>query len=222
MYILAKQHPITPPELFAAIVADHFVQTYKHIHVAHVEILQHRWTRMNVDGKPHPHSFVQDGSEKRVVEATATDSSGIEIRSGIKGLLVLKSTGSAFYGYDTKDPFTRLPETDDRLLCTEVECGWKWNRFTSAESVKQAAAEFDPAWDTVRNIILRLFAEENSPSVQNTMYKMCDQILAATANVHTVDCTLPNKHYFDIGRSKMHPAHISRLTLFQILRGTKG
>merc|ERR1711939_709212 len=31
-YILAKQNPIQPPELFASIIGDHFVSKYSHIH----------------------------------------------------------------------------------------------------------------------------------------------------------------------------------------------
>src|SRR5438045_5105060 len=97
IYILAKQHPVTPPELFASIVGTHFIDTYKHIHAAHVKVVTHRWTRMTIDGKPHPHSFLRDGAETRNVEALTRRGQGISIRSAIVGLLVLKSTGSAFH-----------------------------------------------------------------------------------------------------------------------------
>ena len=39
IYILAKQNPVTPPELFASIVGDHFTQKYSHIRVAHVNVV---------------------------------------------------------------------------------------------------------------------------------------------------------------------------------------
>ena len=89
VYVLAKQHPGTPPELFASILADHSVAKYTHFHAAHVHITVHRWTRLTVDGKPHPHSFIRDGEEKRVCEAVAREGKGITIESGITGLLVL-------------------------------------------------------------------------------------------------------------------------------------
>ena len=203
-YIVAKQNDVTPPELFASTLATHFIEKYKHIHVAHVSVVQHRWARMTVDGKPHPHSFYRDGKDTRFVEATATEGQGISIRSGIKGLLVLKSTGSAFYGYDTKDKYTILPETNDRILSTEVECGWKWKTFPNVDAVKTRVGVFDSAWEGARKITLETFAKEESPSVQNTMYKMCDQILAAVPTVVEVDYTLPNKHYFEISRCR-HP-----------------
>ena len=198
IYLLAKQNPVTPPELFASIVANHFVTEYKHIHVAHISVVQHRWTRMTIDGKPHPHSFYRDGDDTRIVEATAREGEAITLRSGIKGLLVLKSTGSAFYGYDTSDRYTILPETKDRILSTEIECGWTWKKFDTLDAVKADQQVFDQAWKDARAITMDIFAKDESPSVQNTMYKMCEKILAQVQMVQEVDYTLPNKHYFEI------------------------
>lgn len=203
-YVLAKQHPVTPPELFASILASHFVEKYAHIHVAHVHIIVHKWTRLTVDGKPHPHSFIRDGEEKRVCEATAREGQGITIESGIKGLLVLKSTGSAFYGFD-RDEYTRLPETWDRILSTEVEATWHWKNLKDVAAVQADSAKFDKAFDAARGITLDTFAKDESPSVQNTMYKMSEQILEAVPDVDAVDYALPNKHYFEIGKAFFLP-----------------
>jgi urate oxidase len=152
---------------------------------------------MTIDGKPHPHSFFRDGQEVRVVESVARENQGISIRSKIEKLLVLKSTGSAFHGFH-RDEYTRLPETWDRILSTEIEAGWKWKLFRTLEEAK--AANFDAAWQAARDITLKVFAEDNSASVQATMYKMCEQILAKVPLVETVDYSLPNKHYFEVGK----------------------
>ena len=197
-YLMAKQYPVNPPELFAAILASHFTDTYKHIHSAHVKVVQHRWTRMTVDGAPHPHSFMRDGAETRNAEATSNQGQGISIRSAIAGLLVLKSTGSAFHGF-VKDEYTILKPTDDRILSTEVDCGWAWHILKTADEVKSSASKFDQAWSHAREITLKTFAVDSSASVQNTMYKMCDQILAVDSSINAVDYSLPNKHYFEIG-----------------------
>jgi urate oxidase len=199
IYIKAKQHPVTPPELFASILGTHFVETYAHITTAHVKIVTHRWTRMTIDGKPHPHSFYRDGAETRNVEAVIRKGAGIDIRSAIAGLLVLKSTGSQFHGF-VRDEFTTLPEVWDRILSTEVDCGWAWRTFSGLSAVKAAVPRFDQAWAAARGITLKTFAEEDSPSVQNTMYKMSTRILSAVPDVETVDYSLPNKHYFTVGK----------------------
>jgi len=205
VYIKAKEHPVTPPELFASILGTHFVETYPHITTANVKIVTHRWTRMTIDGKPHPHSFYRDGAETRNVEAVVRKD-GIDISSGIAGLLVLKSTGSQFHGF-VRDEYTTLPEVRDRILSTDVDSSWNWKTFAGLSAVKAAIPKFDKAWDDARAITMKTFAEENSPSVQNTMYKMCTQILAAVPEVETVDYALPNKHYFEIGT---FPASASR------------
>ncbi|KAM3080943.1 hypothetical protein ACMFMG_004903 [Clarireedia jacksonii] len=200
VYIKAKEHPVTPPELFASILGTHFIEQYPHITASNIKIITHRWTRMTIDGKPHPHSFYRDGNETRNVEATIKRGKGIDIRSGIVGLLVLKSTGSQFHGF-VRDEYTTLPEVWDRILSTDVDCGWTWKTFSDLDAVKESIPKFDKAFDDARTITMKTFAEEDSPSVQNTMYKMCGAILEAVPEVETVDYSLPNKHYFEVDLS---------------------
>lgn len=158
---------------------------------------------MTIDGKPHPHSFYRDGAETRNVDAVATRGKGIDLRSGIVGLLVLKSTGSQFHGF-VRDEYTTLPEVWNRILSTDVDAAWRWKTFSDLTAVKEAIPKFDKAWNDARSITMKTFAEENSPSVQNTMYKMCQQILEAVPEVESVDYSLPNKHYFEIGKFALH------------------
>ena len=203
IYLHAKQNPITPIELYASTLGSHFVDTYKHIHIAHVSVVQHRWTRMEIDGKPHPHSFFRDGNEKRTVDVDVIEGKGIEIKSGVSDLLVLKSTGSQFHSF-LRDDFTTLPEVWDRILSTSVDAVWGWKTFSTANDVKKEVTKFDEAWKAARDITFKTFAEEDSPSVQNTMYKMAEQILAAVPLTETVEYSLPNKHYFEVNMAWHH------------------
>lgn len=209
-YVMAKLHPVNPPELFASILAQHYLDEYSWMSAANVWVTVHRWTRLEVEGKPHPHSFLRDGTETRTVECRAVRGQGISIKSGIKGLLVLKSTGSQFWGFH-RDQYTRLPETWDRILSTEVEADWQWKNYKGVEEVKKEQAAFDQAWKDARRITLETFAKEDSPSVQNTMYLMAEQILAAVKGVESVDYSLPNKHYFEIGESSFLLVRIKSL-----------
>jgi len=199
IYIKAKEHPVNPPELYASHLGQHFLDKYAHISAANIKIVVHRWTRMNIDGKPHPHSFYRDGNETRTVEARITRE-GIDITSGIVGLTVLKSTGSAFHGF-VRDEFTTLGETWDRILSTDVDCGWTWKRMPSIAAVERDVGRFDAAWQAARDITMKTFAEDYSASVQATMYKMCEQILAAVPGVELTNYSLPNKHYFEVDLS---------------------
>ena len=201
IYIKAKENPVNPPELYASILGQHFIDTYAHINAAHINVVVHRWTRMTIDGAPHPHSFFRDGQETRTVEAEVRRDGGIRLKSGIAGLTVLKSTGSAFHGF-VRDEFTTLGETWDRILSTDVDCGWTWRTFADVAAVRDGVARFDDAWQAARDITMKTFAIDDSASVQNTMYKMCEQILAAAPEVELTNYSLPNKHYFEIGTSE--------------------
>ncbi|RAL62237.1 hypothetical protein DID88_004808 [Monilinia fructigena] len=157
-----------------------YIDTYPHLTQPTSRSSLTEWTRMTIDGKPHPHSFYRDGNETRNVEAVVKRGHGIDIR---------------------KMSFTTLPEVWDRILSTDVDCGWAWKTFAGLDGVKEAIPKFDKAFDDARNITMKTFAEENSPSVQNTMYKMCGSILEAVPEVETVDYSLPNKHYFEVDLS---------------------
>ncbi|KAF5023046.1 hypothetical protein F66182_4891 [Fusarium sp. NRRL 66182] len=200
IYITAKQNPVNPPELYASILGSHFIEKYSHIHVANVSVKTVRWSRLEIDGKPHPHSFLKDGEETRNVEVRVSRQHGIEIQSSIVGLTVLKSTGSAFHGF-VRDEYTTLPETWDRIFSTDVDGSWKWSKFDSLAAVKQSAHKFDNAWKTARDTTLEIFAKDDSASVQATMYKMSAKILETVPEIASVTYSLPNKHYFEIDLS---------------------
>ncbi|GAP89321.1 putative uricase [Rosellinia necatrix] len=200
IYIKAKEHPVNPPELYGAILGQHFLDTYAHMDVATISVAVKRWTRMTVDGKPHPHSFYRDGEETRNVEVRVSRVGGLDVRSSLAGLLVLKSTGSQFHGF-VRDAFTTLPETWDRVLSTEIDASWKWKTFPSLQALRDSVPAFDRAFEDARAITMKTFAEEDSPSVQGTMYKMCEKILETAPEVASVAYSLPNKHYFEIDLS---------------------
>ncbi|KAK9460844.1 uncharacterized protein V1516DRAFT_443352 [Lipomyces oligophaga] len=199
-YILAKKNPVSPPELFASILGTHFVTTYSHVHKSFVHIVQHRWTRYSVDGKPHEHSFIRDGNEVRIVDAEVEESGKITISAGISDLLVLKSTGSAFYGY-VQDKYTTLPETRDRIMSTSVDATWNYDSFENLDAVRNSLGALESGYQSAREITLSTFATHDSASVQATLYLMGKRIIEVNKSVNNVSYSLPNKHYFDIDLS---------------------
>jgi len=69
---LAKISPhILLPERFALHLGTHLVSRYAHIQKAFITIEQLRWSRLPAaeggGAKGHPHSFIRDGDDKRVV-----------------------------------------------------------------------------------------------------------------------------------------------------------
>lgn len=195
----AKTTNVWPIERFAAHLAKHFTEKYAHVSGIEVSIVQSKWTKYEVDGKIHPHSFKHEGPETRRTFLTySKPNKKLTITSSIKDLTVLKSTGSMFYGYNVCD-YTTLKPTKDRILSTDVDASWTYDpkQVTSLDQVFTQADKglFDSTYDSARKVTLDLFALENSASVQATMYNMSHKILELVPEVGTVSYALPNKHY---------------------------
>jgi urate oxidase len=207
IYVLAKhsQH-VMQPERFAQEIACHFLDTYQHVSDAHVRILLHRWCRLTIDGKPHPHAFYRDGEEKRwcevhVQRVTNATPYTLNVTSGISDLLVLKTTGSSFTNF-LRDRFTTLPEAEDRILSTIIEASWQY-RTTLLPANGQTHSplttiDYDTIYQKARDITLRVFANDNSASVQATLYRMAHEFLNVAEPVTSISYALPNKHVFTV------------------------
>jgi len=182
VYALARQDPIVSVESFALRLADHFIATP---HVARVRLsaIEHRWDRLAVRGRPHPHAFVQPGGEQWTAAVTS-EGDRREVVSGLANLVVLKTTDSAFAGFP-RDRFTTLPETTDRILATAVTASWRY---------ASASADFS-ARDRIRTALVETFAAHDSRSVQHTLYAMGEAALAACGEIVEITLSRPNRHH---------------------------
>ncbi|ODV88591.1 hypothetical protein CANCADRAFT_45103 [Tortispora caseinolytica NRRL Y-17796] len=204
VFIKAKENAIEPAELFGAELGSHFVNTYKHIHSAHVDISLVTWTRMSVAGKPHKHSFVANKNERNFVHVDVFEGANgragpVSITSQLKDLTVLKSTGSMFYGFH-RDEYTTLKDTNDRILSTDIDASWRFGQFENAAAVAAAAKDnvFKNAYEVLRSNTLEIFATQNSPSVQATMYDIARKTIAEVPSIDNITISLPNKHYVEL------------------------
>ncbi|KAK9759580.1 hypothetical protein K7432_017284, partial [Basidiobolus ranarum] len=95
-YAIAKKSThVQTIECYGYKLGKHFIDKYSHVTHANVHIVQSHWTRIDVNGKPHPHSFYRNEAETRQTWVIVTLDS-VSIRSYLEGLLVLKTTGSSF------------------------------------------------------------------------------------------------------------------------------
>lgn len=182
--VLAHRHLGRETEPFLLLLARHFLDSYPQVKRVTADAGERAWRRLEVEGRPHEHAFT--GSHGRPV-AHAVEARGGEVvlDSGIEELLVLKSTGSGFAGFP-RDAYTTLPETDDRILSTEVRARWRWRGYP---------ASFEAANAAVLDAMLGVFARSFSPSVQTTLYEMASAALQACPEIREVSLALPNKHY---------------------------
>ncbi len=106
------------------------------------------------------------------------------VESGIEGLLVLKTTGSAFFNY-IRDEYTTLKETTDRIFATAVKANWLHSRPDAATGA---------VWQGVRQMILETFAQHDSLSVQQTLYAIGETVLENFDDITEISLSLPNRH----------------------------
>ncbi len=185
VFAFARESPVGEIEDFGLRLARHFVGDYPQVTRARVTIEEYPWTRISVNGGPHPHAFVRGGSEKRLT--TVTCDKGAEwVVSGLADLVVLKSTGSEFWGYE-KDRYTTLPETRDRILATAVTARWRY-----ASPLAAWAASFDEA----RRVMIETFASVHSLALQQTLYSMGEAVLKVRPEIAEIRLAMPNKHHF--------------------------
>jgi urate oxidase len=187
VYALAKKHEFDSPESFAKLLAAHFLGCFDQVEWAEVGIEQSSWERITVNGAPHPHSFTRSGSGARTCVVRSDRAGGVEVRGGLAGLDVIKTTRSGFAGF-LRDEYTTLPETSDRIFSTRVDATWVYNRGAPD------AAFSEDSHARARQALLETFAAHDSRSVQQTMYAMGEAFLAALPAVSSISLTMPNKH----------------------------
>jgi len=176
VYAFAKVEPLDHVESFAVKLAEHFSEK-PGVSLVRIAIDEHPWTRL------HPHAFARAGDEVWTTVVTSVDDAA-SITSGLRGLVVLKTTDSAFSGFP-RDQFTTLPETRDRILATSITAAW-----TYADGFEDFAQR-----TAVRAALLETFAGHKSESVQQTLYAMGEAALAACRGVMDVQLSLPNRHH---------------------------
>jgi urate oxidase len=191
IYAFARQHGVGEIEEFGLRLARHFVGEFVPITRARVRIESSAWNRIPVAGEPHSHSFVAAAGDQSVAEVVVDSGLGGEwVLSGIKDLVVLKTTGSEFWGF-VRDAYTTLPETDDRILSTSVNARWRHGALL-------APGEWSASHAAARGALLERFASVHSLSLQQTLYEMGTGIMEASPGIVEVRFSMPNRHHFTV------------------------
>lgn len=185
VYALARQHDVDPPETFAATVATHLLAASRAATGVTVQIAKHAWSRIDIGDRPHDSAFEHGSAENRVARVT-TDRAGVTaVEAGVRGLVLLRTAGSAFSGFP-RDRFTTLKETRDRIFATSISARWRYDRDV---------ADYNSAFTAARTALTERFATHASESVQHTLHAMGDAALAACPAMEEIRLSLPNRHH---------------------------
>jgi urate oxidase len=183
VYGLAQDHLGRDLEAFGDVLCQHFLAK-PGVTQSAVTLRENLWERETVTG------FVGGRSERRVAKVVRGSEEATS--AGIEGLVVLKTSGSAFEGFPT-DEFTVLPEASDRLLATSITTDWDYSTVPSNTS---------NTWAHVRRVLVERFFADRSASVQHQGYLMGEAVLAAVNEITEIRFRLPNQHHlpFDLTR----------------------
>ena len=194
VFAFAKEKGVRSIEEFALTLGDHFLGQTPAADGARIEVDEYAWDRIQVDGSGHDHSFVKAGGGLRTTVVNI-DGRGEDRRahvvSGIKDLVVLKSTGSEFHGF-LKDEYTTLAETNDRILSTSIVARWRYD----APFIDKGEVDWDKSYEAIRLLLLQRFAQIHSLALQQTLYGMGESVLEQHPEVAEIRFSAPNKHHF--------------------------
>jgi urate oxidase len=191
VYAFARDRLTGSPEAFGLELARHFA-TYHVVSRTTIEIVEHPWRRIRIGDREAPDSFVRHGQHARLASISAERAGAVEVVAGVDDLTVMKTTKSAFTGFD-RDRYTTLPETDDRLMATKVRATWGYRPDAVAGSL-----DFDAAWKRTTVALMDSFAEHFSPSVQASIWIMGTAMLDAEPSIDWVRMVLPNLHHWTV------------------------
>ena len=195
VYALAKNVLTGAPEAFALALARHFIG-YDICSRATVDIVEHQWRRARTTDGDAPDAFVRLGQHSRTASVSAARGLATEIRAGIDEMTVMKTTKSAFRGFD-RDRYTTLVEVDDRLMATKLRATWGYR----PETAEAGTLDFDAAWKATTVALLDSFAEHFSRSVQESIWIMGREMMDAEPSIDWVRMVLPNLHHWQVDLS---------------------
>jgi urate oxidase len=185
VYAFAREHGVEEPETFGRALAEHFVAAGPTVAEARVDIAEHPWSRLSLDGREHDHAFQRGQGGTRLATVSADAAGDVAIEAGIDDLLVLKTTASGWENF-VRDRYTTLPETDDRILATIVTARWTY---------EGGELDYGALWSGVRDTLLEAFADHYSPSVQFTLHRMGAAVIERHREVARIHLSLPNRHH---------------------------
>ena len=183
-FAFAKDHLDGSIDDYAKALAEHFL-AFEQVDRATVNVRGHHWRPIEVGGRPAPDAFVRGGEGVRIATAAATRTE-TSMEAGVEDLVAMKTTRSSFKGFP-RDRYTTLAEADDRLMATKITAIWRYG---------PTDLDFDATFAAVRETLLEVFADHDSPSVQTSIWIMARAILERHEAIEEVRMVLPNLHHW--------------------------
>jgi urate oxidase len=183
VHVIARGRPFDEIEEFGLALCRHFLDEYRQLSRARIELQQRLWTRLQVGGKPQGHAF--SGAQDVRTAVITSNGERVAVVAGIENLPVLKTTGASAEGFFRDGPAT-VRSDRDRILSAMLSARWTYLK---------PEVTFGPYWQGVRQALLETFVRHESRSLQHTLFAMADVVLSSYEEIGEVTITLPASHH---------------------------
>lgn len=185
--VVAGRNLSLDKEAYVEAIARTFLDTYPQVEAIEIEGWETRWLRHAIAGEPHGHVFTLDGNGMGYVRLAARRDGAVR-QSGLRGFTFMKTTQSGWSDF-VDDGYRTLPDTRDRIAATAMDATWTWGDDPADHEATNAR---------VLAILLEVFGATYSHSVQDSMYRMGEAVLAAIPEIAEIGFAMPNKHYIPL------------------------
>lgn len=205
-YAVALKTEFDAIEDYAKALAMDILTRHMHLSAADIHVEERRWNRIRVRNEDHAHAFASSVDPVRRtcalrVERVDGALKVFHVRSGIKGVKLLKTTQSGFDGF-IRDKYTNLEPVgkgaaggSNRILSTVMDSWWAWDADVAPWR------NFAKTNEIIVSYLLDTFAGDPvtgvySKSLQDTTYRMASKVLRSQRNVNQVKIVTPNVHFY--------------------------
>ncbi len=184
---MASRTRTTSIEEFAKELINFLLERHSQISSVNIIIERKAWSNIITSNNVrHPTAFTQTSNEVQIAKVKRTRHGALSIVSGLKNLKVMKTANSSFTQF-YRDSLTTLADATDRLFGTAIQAFWTYDDTSSI-------IDFDKTRQHIRGLMLDVFAEHESQSVQHTLYAMGKYVLDNVNLINKIHLTMPNIH----------------------------
>lgn len=196
IYCLGKKNDFDSIEQFGLIVCKHFLTEYPNIvNKVCVEISEDVWERVVAPDsrgvmRSHAHAFKRSGPAIPFTKVSGTKrpstSFSFSVKSGIRDLMVMKTTQSGFVDFH-KCKYTSLAPSTDRILGTSIFAEWEYDNIQWEDRPFPFNEVRTSMQDTMVNTLVGpADTGVYSKSVQETLFQMGEACLNEQPEVSKV------------------------------------
>jgi urate oxidase len=188
---MAQRTRTTSIEDFAKELANYLIEQHSQISNVNINIKRKAWSHIITSNNArHPTSFIQTSNEVQTTTVKRSRQGAFSIVSGLNDLVVMKTANSSFEKF-YRDSLTTLPDSTDRLFGTAIQAKWTYEDTSSI-------IDFDKTREQIRALMIDMFVEHKSESVQHTLHAIGTYILANVKSINKIHLTMPNIHFLPV------------------------